>query len=68
MIKIDMDMPKSCSECMLIGYVSTDFVGNEVEIRCIPLRKTFKYPNTTFLQENRLPQCPLIEVKDNEKD
>ena len=48
-VKIEMDMPKSCSDCNLRGFEDTcSLVG---------------YDCVLLYREERHPKCPLKEIK-----
>ena len=60
MIKIDMDLPKSCGQCEL---VTTNGYSPQEPLVCSYLRDK----NVDFYeleQEGRHPDCPLIEIKE----
>ena len=58
MVKIDMKMPKACSECRFI-----DCSGNNGEYPfCLALRENRGYTFDT--RTKRFPNCPLHDVED----
>ena len=58
MVGLDMDMPKNCWECKLRSA--------HTDNRCY-LIKDYIEDESFDSYENRLPVCPLIEIKENKE-
>lgn len=58
MIQIDMEMPQNCWECRF-RHAHSDY-------RC-SLVKDYTEEYETYNPDERLPVCPLIEIRENEE-
>ena len=58
-VRIEMNMPKSCGECRLCDFVENSGFGSDFCI-CVPNKK---YLGLDFLKK-RHPEWPLKEVKE----
>ena len=62
----DFEMPKTCSECPFLQF---DYGNNQTLVLCESLQRYMIYESGLFelLNNQRMKDCPLIEVEECEE-